>query len=239
MPNGIPLTIGGDSKGKIPAGGTANQYLVKTNNQDYNAKWETMDATPTASSEKAVTSGGVKTALNGKQDATNYSAAQVNQYLAMVAANPNAAGFAVANAAIEATDYPGCWYRMTNGVKEWLNPPLIDGVEYRTTERFLGKPVYQKLITAEVPENTTGLFQVLHGISNVSRAVSISPSFSPGVGAQATMIQTIPCLLLVNSVQYPDAYCYLDIFRIEANFIKSYPYALILNALIKVTKTTD
>lgn len=29
---------------------------------------------------------------------------------------------------------------------EYLNPPLVLGVEYRTTERFLGKPVYVKAI---------------------------------------------------------------------------------------------
>ena len=27
---------------------------------------------------------------------------------------------------------------------EWVNPPMEDGVEYRTTERFHGKPVYRK-----------------------------------------------------------------------------------------------
>ena len=29
---------------------------------------------------------------------------------------------------------------------EWLNPPMLLGVEYRTTERYMGKPVYAKLI---------------------------------------------------------------------------------------------
>lgn len=29
---------------------------------------------------------------------------------------------------------------------EYLNPPLVLGVEYRTTERFLGKPVYVKVV---------------------------------------------------------------------------------------------
>lgn len=42
----------------------------------------------------------------------------------------------------EDTTYPGCYYRMVSGVKEWLNPPLVEGVEYRTTERYAGKPVY-------------------------------------------------------------------------------------------------
>lgn len=42
----------------------------------------------------------------------------------------------------ESTDYPGCYYRMVGGVVEWLNPPLQLGQEYRTTERYQGKPVY-------------------------------------------------------------------------------------------------
>lgn len=43
---------------------------------------------------------------------------------------------------VESADYPGCFYRTVNGVVEWFNPPLVVGVEYRTTERYLGKPVY-------------------------------------------------------------------------------------------------
>jgi hypothetical protein len=29
---------------------------------------------------------------------------------------------------------------------EWVNPPMVLGVEYRTTERWQGKPVYTKLL---------------------------------------------------------------------------------------------
>ena len=50
--------------------------------------------------------------------------------------------------AIESADYPGCYYRTVNGVTEWLNPPLQLNVEYRTTERYLGKPVYVRMINA-------------------------------------------------------------------------------------------
>ena len=39
---------------------------------------------------------------------------------------------------------------------EWVNPPLAAGVEYRTTERYKGKPIYIRLeeITA-LPNNST------------------------------------------------------------------------------------
>ena len=48
------------------ADGTAGQYL-KSNGSGNAPSWETMDSAPTANSTKAVTSGGVKTALDGKQ----------------------------------------------------------------------------------------------------------------------------------------------------------------------------
>lgn len=37
-------------------------------------------------------------------------------------------------------------YRTVDGETEYFNPPLDVGEEYRTTERFLGKPVYTKLV---------------------------------------------------------------------------------------------
>lgn len=48
------------------ADGTAGQYL-KSNGNGNAPSWETMDSSPTANSTKAVTSGGVFTALDGKQ----------------------------------------------------------------------------------------------------------------------------------------------------------------------------
>lgn len=48
--------------------------------------------------------------------------------------------------ATEDQTYPGCYYRMVGDETEWLNPPMVIGVEYRTTERWQGKPIYTKLI---------------------------------------------------------------------------------------------
>ena len=44
--------------------------------------------------------------------------------------------------AAESSEYAGCYYRVVDGETEWLNPPAEMGVEYRTAERYLGKPVY-------------------------------------------------------------------------------------------------
>lgn len=49
---------------------------------------------------------------------------------------------------------------------EYLNPPMELGVEYRTTERYLGKPVYVKLINCgNLPNGTTK--EIAHGITNL------------------------------------------------------------------------
>ncbi len=53
----------------------------------------------------------------------------------------------VDNVAKECVLYPGCFYRSSRyGGMEWLNPPMLPGVEYLTTERHNGKPVWVKLV---------------------------------------------------------------------------------------------
>ena len=48
--------------------------------------------------------------------------------------------------ATESSEHPGCYYRMVNGVQEWINPPLMLDTEYRTTKRYNGTVVYQKFV---------------------------------------------------------------------------------------------
>lgn len=65
--------------------------------------------------------------------------------------------------------------RLFNGT--WLpweydNPPLALGVEYRTTERYLGKPVYCKLVNFGALPNATQKV-VKHNIPNVSSVISV------------------------------------------------------------------
>ena len=42
--------------------------------------------------------------------------------------------------------YPNCYYRTVDGEKEWINPPMVLGLEYRTAERWNGKAVYTRLM---------------------------------------------------------------------------------------------
>ena len=65
--------------------------------------------------------------------------------------------------------------RLLNGTWlpwEYENPPLALGVEYRTTERYLGKPVYCKLVNFGALPNATQK-TVKHNIPNVSSVISV------------------------------------------------------------------
>ena len=74
---------------------------------------------------------------------------------------------------IESADYPGCYYVLNDSTVEWINPPINLGVEYRTTERYLGKPVYCKLVDfGKLPNNAVK--DVAHGISNLQYAISVT-----------------------------------------------------------------
>ena len=56
---------------------------------------------------------------------------------------------------------------------EYINPKMELGVEYRTTERWNGKPVYTKLIDfGAMPNSTVKIVQ--HGITNIDYPLSAS-----------------------------------------------------------------
>lgn len=56
---------------------------------------------------------------------------------------------------------------------EYVNPPMNLGVEYRTTERYLGKPVYVKMINCGKLPNA-GLKTVNIGVSGLEKVIDIS-----------------------------------------------------------------
>lgn len=72
----------------------------------------------------------------------------------------------------ESETYGGCFYRTsTRGFTEWLNAPMLHGVEYLTTERHNSEPVWVKLvelgalptITTEGEDATKDIFEVVNG----------------------------------------------------------------------------
>lgn len=69
------------------------------------------------------------------------------------------------NIPIQDSANAGCYYYKTSdNKKEWINPPMVTGQEYRTTERFDGKPVYTKLYNLGVVSTTEKT--VSHGLGS-------------------------------------------------------------------------
>lgn len=58
-----------------------------------------------------------------------------------------------------------------NSDTEWQNPPMLPGVEYRTTERYDDKPVYAKRI--DYGYITAGEHSITHSISNIDEVVGL------------------------------------------------------------------
>ena len=77
---------------------------------------------------------------------------------------------------IEAPEYPGCYYRMNRGVKEWLNPPMMEDVEYPTTKRQEGKRVYTKLLKARIQAGSISL----PGVERIVNVVAVAERVSSG-----------------------------------------------------------
>lgn len=80
--------------------------------------------------------------------------------------------------AIESEEHPGCYYHTVDGAIEWINPPLVPGVEYRTTEKYNGKPVYRKLVSythsGQMGNSSSSTdFTIPHGITGFGSLVRI------------------------------------------------------------------
>ena len=104
---------------------------------------------------------------------------------------------------------------------EWINPPTLLGVEYRTVERYNGKPVYVKAINFGQAPNAT-YKEVSHGIEDFSQLVSYT-----GMMGGANLIEA-PALdnILINA----------SIIRITTNTDASRNYVYLV---LRYTKTTD
>ena len=82
---------------------------------------------------------------------------------------------------IEMDTLTQCMYRtLGDGTKEWINPPMEVGVEYRTIERWSNQPVYKKLVafTNSGALSGTASVNIPHGISNLSFVLSATTTTS-------------------------------------------------------------
>ena len=111
---------------------------------------------------------------------------------------------------------------------EWVNPPMVPDVEYRTTERYNGKPVYVKLIDFGTLPNTS-YKNVLFYSNDTSRPISV-------VGQCGTDYNSL-------NMSIPSSSNGVDIFAVNYSQIRaitthdaSGQYARVL---VKYWKTTD
>ena len=97
---------------------------------------------------------------------------------------------------------------------EWVNPPMQLGVEYRTTERFLGKPVYVKVVDC--------------GSFVADKTVSWTDTLSEVIGIAGINISSF-------RTTFPDSYISGDKIVLRG----SDPWGGNIQARVKYTKTTD
>lgn len=147
--------------GAAPGGfgwGDSAQYTFKTN-EDFKA-WFMQNAAPKCARNTFAASVFIADVINNRM---------------LIIASGNSL---TSDIVIVGYTYNGYELRATvdyNGILkpwEWVNPPMELGKEYRTTGRYLGKPVYTKLVDCgEMPSGTTKTVDV--GVENLLRKVSV------------------------------------------------------------------
>ena len=124
---------------------------------------------------------------------------------------------------------------------EWVNPPMQPGTEYRTTERYLGKPVYKKLIQVPIStfENYTSYYNVPHGISNLEICLTPEAIWKDG---GSLYWRSIPGVYYGDTawgtqVIANDVNMFIEIGESAWRALRVSPVSL--NILLKYTKTID
>ena len=109
--------------------------------------------------------------------------------------NINCQGFRMVKRKLLTSDPAGRWKPL-----EYINPEMTAGVEYRTTERYQGKPVYVRAITfGAIPSGSSK--SVAHNISNVDAIVALHGVESNGttLGNQNIQILSTRTDVTINS----------------------------------------
>lgn len=111
---------------------------------------------------------------------------------------------------------------------EWVNPPMIPGAEYRTTERYNGKPVYVKLINFGALPNASHK-DVLFYANDTSRPISVAGQCGADYNSLNMSIPSSSNGIDIFAVNYAQ-------IRAITSHDASGHYA---RALVKYWKTTD
>ena len=90
---------------------------------------------------------------------------------------------------------------------EWVNPPMQVGVEYRTTERWQGNPVYVKLIDAGTLPNSSTKYVESAIVNGITKVVDVKLNMYSGSG----MAQRTNDSRIIVTVNVESPYAWLEI----------------------------
>ena len=116
----------------------------------------------------------------------------------------------------------------------WVNPPMMAGIEYRTTERYLGKPVYTKVV--ECSFSGAGTTSIGHGIANIDKCVA-----AHGIALQkdSSYSFSFPYWFTDGSTLTQGISVSINTSSIALNSVTDYSETFSAQVTIKYTKTTD
>lgn len=117
---------------------------------------------------------------------------------------------------------------------EYQNPPMLLGVEYKTTERYMGKPVYTKVIEGSF--SGAGTTTISHGIANIDKCVAAN-----GIALQkdSSYSFSFPYWFTDGSTLTQGISVSINTFSIALNSVTDYSAAFSVQITVKYTKTTD
>ena len=119
-------------------------------------------------------------------------------------------------------------------VMEYQNPPMLLGVEYKTMERYLGKPVYTKVVDGSF--SGAGTTTIPHGIANIDKCVA-----AHGIALQkdSSYSFSFPYWFTDGSTLTQGISVSINTSSIALNSVTDYSETFSVQVTIKYTKTTD
>jgi len=138
----IPLNRGGTGTSVSMVNAPANAIIKKDSVGTHLYYTPTANGAFYATSSGGVAKFGTLPIAQGGTGATSAAAARTN--LEVAPAKPSTS-----------SSYSNCYWRTVDSMVEWINPPLVLGTEYRTSERWNNKPVYTKLVDCGTVTNGT------------------------------------------------------------------------------------
>ena len=117
---------------------------------------------------------------------TNFTNAGGHYYTDIYKLSTNYAMITIKSYVAGGRELQRVWYNGVLEPWEWVNPPMVAGVEYRTTERHDGNPVYRKLVvythSGQFGDSATNTdYTIPHGISDWAKSVRCVTSINNDV----------------------------------------------------------